>query len=234
MKEKRILFPVGNQYFQESAWVELADGSRSRKPVSGQPKVYDKLFIEQEVAKGNVVIDNSMAIVPGNSAYAPTTTGIAQEEHGQYELTLQAGAGGGVVRIGLDDTGLPIFGGTAAVQDVTVGGTHGVNTIKAIGRLAFYGKLKLKKLHFEASSADVFSETPRLKEFSSVGECKLDKKVYYPKATSEDDNKDIRTMTEQYLATNGLNLMMDGMNYLEIAIPANESVNLTLYTCFIK
>lgn len=232
----RVFYPEGTEYYRESPWVEV-NGKRSFEPVTGQPELKLAHVVNEAAQKGLAVIDVSMSrreAYPNRpSMNTSKALGTGQsEEHNQMELTLQANSTNSVVRLGLSGNNLGIFDGALNVQDMTIGGTFGPETMKVLGNLANYGFVKIKKLHFEANSADVFAATPRFKTYSHVGECLEDKKVYYPKATSEDDNTNIRTMDEKFLSDNNLDLTLNGKNFLEIPIPETTSVNITLYTCF--
>ncbi|BDS12742.1 hypothetical protein [Aureispira anguillae] len=234
----RVLFPVGTEYYLESPWVEV-NGKRSFEPVVGQPKWKLTDTVKEALQKGTAAVDNSMSISdvytasPTGPMVKPMASGITQEtENNQISLTLQSAVAGSVVRLGLAGNNLGIFDGAEPVKDMTIGGTFGPETVKVLGNLANYGFVKIKKLHFEASSADVFALTPRFKTYSHVGECKQDKKLYYPKASADDDNTNIRTMDERFLKENDIDLTLNGKNYLEIPVPNGENVNLTLYTCF--
>lgn len=242
MNKVRVVFPIGNQYYMESPWVEIgADKARSKEPVQGQPQFREAAFVKEQVLKGNLVIDNSMSIgdcYTANSSGSMKTNalsvGTGQDvEHSQIKLTVQAAAGqAGVARIGLSDTGLGIFGNVVASQDLSaVGGTFGTNTLKVLGNLANYGFIRLKKIHIKATNEAFYSETPRLRTFTHTGQCQ-DKEVYYPLSSPEDDNPTIRVMDEKYLSDENADLTMNGKNFFEVPVPAGESANITLYTCF--
>lgn len=242
MNKVRVVFPLGNQYYMESPWVEIgAKKERSKEPVQGQPRFMDAAFAKEQVMKGNLAIDNSMSITDaytakpsGSMTASGLSVGTGQDvEHSQMKLTLQAAAGQpGVARLGLSTTGLGIFGGLKASQDLSaVGGTFGAATLTVLGQLANYGFITFKKIHVKASAEAFYSETPRLRTFSHTGQCQ-DKEVYYPLSSPEDDNPTIRVMDEKYLSDENVDLTINGKNLFEIPVPAGESANITLYTSF--
>lgn len=246
IKKTRVYFPLGSEYFMESPWVEI-NGRRAFEPVEGQPQFKLADIVNEAVQKGQAVIDETMCLTDcyDSKSPAPNSNNYGGAErkseiagHGkevdQIELNLKASTAGsdGVARIGLADVNLGIFGGVKISEKVDVGGTFGNKTLSVIGNLANYGFLKLSKLHFEADTEGFFATTPVLKTFSHTGVCVSDVRAHYPKASAEDDNTNIRTMDEKYLADKNIDMTMHGKNYLEIIVPDGRSANLTLYTCF--
>jgi hypothetical protein len=247
IKKVRVYFPLGSEYYMESPWVRI-NGKPAFEPVEGQPQLKLADVVHEAVEKGKAFIDKSMCLTDCYESAKTETSNPSQADHkGKYgeianhgkefdqiELTLATSGGeDGVSRIGLSDFNLGIFDGALVADDtMTVGGTFGADTLKVVGRLANYGFLKLEKLHFEADAEGFFATTPLLKTFSHTGVCISDQRLHYPKAKAEDDNTNIRTMDEKYLAAKNIDTTLHGKNYLEIITPKERSVNMTLYTCF--
>lgn len=233
----RIFIPLNKEYYLPSPWVQKGK-HRSYEPVEGQPQFKLAEAIEIAVQKGQAIVDSSMCITDCYSSM-PTQKAMHVEsgeavEYDQIELQLSASGADGTARIGLAPAAinLGIFGNVANAQDVTVGGDYGVETLNVIGKLAQYGFLKFTKVHIEADAEGLFGTTPRLKTFSHTGQCMEDKRLHYPKATAEDDNTNIRTMTEEWLKSKNADLTFDGKNFLEVVIPDGRSADYTLYTAF--
>lgn len=238
----RVYFPIGSEYYMESPWVEV-NGKRSFEPTTDQPQLKLADVVKEAVQKRTAVIDNSMSMQSQyNVKVAAAASGdkmptdlIDPKECNQLELTLLATGAGAVARIGMApaSVNLGIFGTSSAVsENMTVGGTYGAATLEVIGRLAHYSFLEITRLHFEASAEAFFAVTPKLRVIDHTGTCKKEENVHYPKASAEDDNTDIRTIDEKYIADKNLDFVLDGKNYLEIPVPNGESANVTLYTCF--
>jgi len=250
----RIFIPVNKEYYMPSPWVQKGK-HRSFEPVEGQPQMKLAQVVEAAVQKGHAIIDPSMCIT---DCYSPTpiytggdqgkkngevvnkrtsySVGTGQAaEYDQIELKVLAKAeGAGIARIGLAPASLNlgVFDGLANVEGLTVGGDQGDKTLDVIGRLAHYGFLKFTKIHFEAKAEGFFATTPRFKTFSHTGQCLEDKRLHYPKATAEDDNTNIRTMTSEWLESKNADLTLNGKNFLELNIPAGQNADITLYTMF--
>ena len=243
MNKIRVYFPLGSEYYMESPWVEI-NGRRAFDPVNGQPSMKLADVVKQAEQKGTAVIDCEMSL---SSCYTPgkaTATSASkmsygigyEEEKSQIALTIALADGGlpGCARVGLADAALNlgIFGGVANAENLTVGGTYGTETLNVIGKLAMFGFLKFSKVHVEATDDVFFADDPTLDSFSHTKEC-YSRNVHYPLATAEDDNTNIRTLDEQYLADKAIDLTMNGKNFLKLPIPAGSGANITLYTHFV-
>jgi hypothetical protein len=90
----------------------------------------------------------------------------------------------------------------------------------------------MTKIHFEAGAEGFFVTTPRFKTFSHTGQCLEDKRLHYPKATAEDDNTNIRTMTPEWLESKKADLTLNGKNFLELNVPKGQKSDITFYTMF--
>lgn len=249
----RIFIPVNKEYYMPSPWVQKGK-HRSFEPVEGQPQFKLADVVETAVQKGLAIIDPDMSLA---DCYSPTpiqtggdkskngavavnknaySVGTGQAmEHDQIELKLVASSDvPGIARIGLAAraVNLGIFGDVENAKGLTVGGDQGAGTLDVIGKLANYGFLKLAKIHFEAREEGFFATTPRFKTFSHTGQNLEDKRLHYPKAKSEDDNTNIRTMTPEWLESKDADLTLNGKNFLELNIPGGQSADVTLYTMF--
>lgn len=248
---KRIFIPVNKEYYMPSPWVQKGK-HRSFEPVEGQPQFKLAEVVEAGVQKGIAIIDPEMCLA---DCYSSTPIQVSGEqgkngavnknaysvgtgqamEHDQIEVKLTAGnEAPGIARIGLAAraVNLGIFGEVENAKGLTVNGDQGAGTLDVIGKLANYGFLKLAKLHFEAKEEGFFATTPRFKTFSHTGQNLEDKRLHYPKATAEDDNTNIRTMTPEWLESKNADLTLNGKNFLELNIPAGQSADVTLYTMF--
>jgi hypothetical protein len=243
----RIFIPLNKEYYLPSPWVQKGK-HRSFEPVEGQPQFKLAEVVEIAVQKGQAIIDPSMCIADCYSA-TPVKNGEAANnkngysvgtgqavEYDQIELKLSVADGSeeGIARIGLapNNLNLGVFDGVPNVKGLTVGGDQGDKTLDVIGRLAHYGFLNLTKIHFEGGAEGFFATTPRFKTFSHTGQCLEDKRLHYPKATAEDDNTNIRTMTPEWLKSKNADLTLNGKNFLELTIPKDQNADITLYTMF--
>ena len=238
VKKNRVYFPLGSEYYMESPWVET-NGRRSFEPTTDQPKIKLADVVREAEQKGDAVIDCSMCISdcysgskPANYEGKVAKGGMRQVEQDQIELGVTATAATAVIRVGLApaEVNLGIFGTTDPSTDVTVTGTLGADTLKVIGRLAHYGHVKLRKIHIDADDEAFFGTTPLLKQFNHTGRCVKEETVHYPKASAEDDNPTIRVFDEKYM--DNKDIVLSGMNFLQINIPNGEAANISLYTEF--
>jgi hypothetical protein len=232
----RIVFPLGNQYYMESPWVDVK-GDRSREVTSGQPRFLDKNFVEEEVQKGNLIIDPSMSM---QDCYQATMTSVRPSgqsgvEYGQIKVNVKAAEESvATFTVGLGSQ-LPanIPGAVHSTGSVTVTGTYGGNTLKAIGDLARLNTIGITRIHYEASNESVYGTSPVLTTVTSVngsGTAHLN----FPQSDSDDENVKIRDMKPDYFKSQGFEggLRFNGMNYLTYSLPAKENLTLTFYTVF--
>ncbi|BDS10865.1 hypothetical protein [Aureispira anguillae] len=234
----RVFFPVGNQYYLPSPWVEI-NGERSFEPVENQPQYKLAAVVEQAVQKGTAIIDKSMSMGDCYKVKAITPRASNKEnsdkvEYSQIEVIIETATDAEAkVCLGMSDLGLEIFDGAQVVKgSPVIGGTFKDNTLNVIGRLANHGLLQITGARFLASNDNVYSYSPRFKTYSHVGEVINDKRLHYPKSSSNDENTEIRTMDSNYLTEKGLSLVLDGMNFIEFTVPVGEELTITLYTAF--
>ena len=233
-KEIRVYAQVGC-YYQETPYVQLQDGSRSRKPVDGTPQLIDALFAKEQEQLRKIIIDEALGC-GGSTSMGKGKPVVNQEvEEGRINLTLSTTEADapGIARIGLGNNSVDIFGGLAASENLTIGGDFGDKTLEAIAKLSELGKLRIKRMHFNADNAEVFDATaPRLRKFSHTGVCNHEVKVYYPQASAEDDNTTIRDMDAKYMEENGLEIVYDGRNFTRIDIPKGRKLQISIYTTY--
>ena len=236
MHKIRVVFPIGNQYYMESPWVEV-NGERSRDVINGQPRFLDLHFVKQEEQKGNFVIDPSMSM---QDCYKVRVTSVqpngqAGAEYGQINATVKAGEDAEAkFTVGLPSK-MPAFisGAHYATGSPTISGTHGVNSLKAIGDLASLNGIVITRIHHNASADVVYGTSPELVTVTSL-KGKSIMPFDFPKSNSDDENTSIRDMDAPYFKSKGLEggLRLNGMNYLSYSLPMKESLTLTFYTVF--
>jgi hypothetical protein len=236
MDKIRVVFPVGNQYYLESPWVEV-NGERSRDVINGQPRFLDKNYVKQEEQKGNFVIDPSMSMKGCYEARMTSVqpNGQAGVEYGQVNATVTAATDvEAKFTLGLPSK-MPAFisGANYATGSPTISGTHGVNSLKAIGDLASLNGIVITRIHYKASSDSVYSSDAELVTVTST-KGKSSMPFEFPKSNSDDENTRIRDMDAQYFESKGLKggLSLNGMNYVSYSLPMKESLTLTFYTVF--
>lgn len=236
VKTVRVFMPYGNQYYLESAWVEI-NGERSKQPTAGQPQYRDKAYIDAEVQKGNAVIDASMAIIPGMAQrqakgnMAPSTNGIVSNVQ-QNKITLSLTPGAvvdGTLRIGWN-TLIGYFNSTIVKNaELTIGGTFTTDTLNYFTKLVDLGLVKIKEIEINGSADAVFEATqPVFKRYNAFGELMEEKRINYPVGKSGDNDTTIRLMDEKYLHDVGADLTLDGYSYLELFITKSLTASLVL------
>lgn len=231
----RIVFPIGNQYYMESPWVDV-NGDRSREVTNGQPRFLDKNFVEEEVQKRNLIIDASMSMQDCYQAVITTTQPNGQKgiEYGQINATVTASDADAKFTVGLPAQ-IPAFisGASFATGSPVITGTYGANSLKAIGDLARLNAIVINRIHHNASKDVVYATSPELVTVTSL-KGKHITPLDFPKSNSDDENTSIRDMNTQYFKSQGLEsgLRLNGMNYLSYSLPAKEYLTLTFYTAF--
>lgn len=235
----RVFFPIGNQYYLPSPWVEI-NGERSFEPVANQPQFKLAAAVKEAVQKGTAVIDSSMSlsdcykVKPMTPRAAVAKTNEDNIQYSQIELMIETNSeSDAIVCVGMSDRNLGVFDGAVPSKgEPVIAGTFGAETLNTIGRLANHGLLQITGARFVASNETVYGNSPRFKTYSHVGEVIHDKRLHYPKASSSDENTEIREMNQQYLRDKGLELILDGMNFLEFTVPSGEELSITLFTAF--
>lgn len=243
MKTVPVFFPVGDQYYLQSCWVEV-NGKRSFQPPTGQPQFKEKSYVEAEVQKGNAVIDNSMAMPEAfgskrsakmEGAAAPKGNGIRGAEKNQMAFTLtEATDATGYARLGWTAlTGLYDSSVIKGANSV-VGGKFTTSVLTYIGYLLSYGVVKFSKIQFNGTADAVFETVqPLYKKFNSLGEVILERYVDYPPPASTDQDTTIRVMDEKWFADQGVTLDFDGLSYFQLAVPKDQTLAATIWFDFI-
>lgn len=239
MKAVRVFMPIGNQYYLESTFVEI-NGIRSFQPPQGQPQLREKNFIDQEVMKGNAVVDASLSFVdclkPGMANQRQAKGSMAQSGVGvsgsqnQITISLTPGAvADGTCRLGWTSL-VGYFNGTSVKNaELTIGGTFSTDTLSYLTKLLDFGIIRIAELEFNGSSDAVFEATqPIYKRYNAFGEIIEEKRINYPLPKSIDQDTTIRLMDRQYLSSLGANLELDGYSYLELFITKSLTASIVV------
>lgn len=232
----RIVRQMDEDYAIETPNVKTKQGGKeSYQPVSGSPKIFTIEQANELEQKGAIVFirkdfTNGALAPSANKNYQTDAVGV---EHDQYEFMITAGAEGGVIRLGLEDNNIGIFNddGTPlpVMEGVTLNGQFGNKALDIFGRLMRYGCLDLDKLHFISDQVELFNTPAKYKEYTHTGTIKHDSRLNFPKATSGDENLNIREMLSEFLKKRGVKTF-NGRNFIEIKLPPNAVLGLTAYT----
>lgn len=236
----RIWFPFGTEYFVESNYVLIAD-ERSLQPVAGQPAMRHPSIIFEAVQKGLASIDYDMAIPPNSNSKKRSAklggsksngTGVRGVEFQQIQFTMTDA---------IDDVGYARVGWTPLTGLMDSSLVKGANTVMGGGKyttailtyfqyLLQYGTFRITKLKFNGSADSVFDQVaPTYKKFSALGTVVEDKILEYPTANSVDQDSTIRELDEKAIADEGLELVFDGMSYLQLAVNKAQTLAVTMW-----
>lgn len=229
-----VYFKSSKYYYTQAPVIKVLGTMQLDTNFKGQPKKLLAKVAEQLEQKGDIVIDRDAMAVEKYHGMSSMTSMAKNVEKQQIKLTLKTEANqAGVIRFGLSDRNLGIFGDLPVSENVTVGGTKGADTLKVIGRLSEYGFVKTLNWHMQAESGEMFDLVPRFRTYSFVGTMS-EQLVNYPTATSKDENTEIREMNEAYFNGQGVDPCFNGKNHFLIDVPAGESVTITIQAEFWK
>jgi hypothetical protein len=220
MKGKRIFTQFTKDRAVESDWMQLPNGQKAYD-VPVLPKV---LPIETLKEEGFPIETNDQGVAETNHCVTHTS----KEVQIPVKLTAATDADG-IVRIGLHDGSFKIFGGATASENVTVAGKFAANTLEVIGQQAQFGKYHISRIHATASDESVYNTEMAIKSVSHNGRCNEDAEVYWERSTQKDENAKVRNATFKTSE-----LVLDGTNYLEIALPKGTSLDLAIYSRYEK
>lgn len=235
VKAKRIFYQIDPWYARETPNVQpigKKNAPASYQPVIGTPKVLELDEVEELVQKGvAVLIRNTQT--QGNTmsdGYQPDPVAV---EHDQYDFVITASGEGGVIRLGLEDNNIGVFNDDgsplAVMEGVTLSGQFGSKALDTFGRLMRYGQVDLDRLHFTCDDVEFFNTPAKYKEYTHTGTIKHDARLNFPKATSGDENINIREMLSEFLKQRGVKTF-NGLNFIEIKLPPSAVLSLTAYT----
>jgi hypothetical protein len=171
-------------------------------------------------------------IVDANYSLISSQKGHSEE--GQIELTLKLpdtaeNPAKTVVRLGLYDASLPIFGVTTGQDDaLEVSGTFDEKTLLILAGLANRGSaLRINAIHFDADDDKHFTGRMTERQFSHDGTSAGDRNILYPTSDAKDEQTTIRKVQN-------LETYLDGFGYLEIPLYKGVGVRMIINTTYIK
>lgn len=224
---KRVYTPISKD-LAVATDMALVNGKASNLPLG--PGEYQIESIEDLNAAG-YPIDESMSLMSGKKG---------QVEKGQIEFRVLLPdtktaddfdyPAKGVVKIGVADGSLVLDGsGSASVEGLVVsGGEFGVDTLGIIAELAKTGSyLKITGMHIDADDDQHFTSKMVERHYKHDGTTGADRNIFYPKASSNDNQTNIRSMVD-------LGTYLDGFGYLEMPIYRGVGVNITITTEYCK
>ena len=192
----------------------LVNGKPSNLPLG--PGEYDVESIE-DLKKAGYPIDDSRSLVSGRKG---------QVEEGHFEF-----------RVLLPDTkkddgtyeypekALVKIGDMGSITGLEVsGGVYGKDTLTTLAQLARDGAyLKITAMHLDADDDKHYTSKMVERHWQHDGTTGADRNIFYPKASSNDNQTNIRSITD-------LDAYLDGAGYLEMPIYRGVGVNVTIST----
>ena len=184
-------------------------------------------LIEDVVSNGGIV-DSDYSLVAGKNGHS---------EGGQIELIIKYDdseenkelPSKAIVKIGVDDKTLPIFGESTVIPKyLEIGGTYGESTLEVIAGLARErGSLIFNSIHFDADNDKHFTGRIRERQFLHDGTSAGEKPHPYPRSNSGDLQTTIREII-------GMNAHLDGFGWLEMPVHKGVGVNMVIDTTSVK
>lgn len=227
-KGKRILTVVTPDYCIESPRKTANNGETSYDPVDGP-----KLALISTALEAGYQVDNPLNIPIGVAAKGSAECCTNAKKHYaeiQYNVDLAADqekvAGvkeDGLFRLGLHANGYPIFGGKTSAEKLTISGKNGAQALEAIGQFAQHRKVKISRIHAEASSSEVFDREVTIKAYSMDGKVVQNIDLNWPFAKTTDQNLEVRDL---YFPEG---LILDGMNYFKMNMKGGNKVKLVVF-----
>jgi hypothetical protein len=218
---KRIYAPISADSCITTSDVML-NGKKSHQPLPNGAFEIEQI---QDVLDAGGIVDPNYSLLSSQKGHS---------EEGQIELTLSIpnvpeNDLKTVVRIGVDDNSLPIFGvPTGQNEKLVVSGTFAENTLAVLAMLARSGTaLKINGVHFDADDDKHFTGRMTNRQFSHDGTSAGDQNILYPKSMADDQQTTIRVLSD-------LNLYYDGFGFLEIPLYKGVEVRMILDTTYIK
>lgn len=222
---KRVYTPISKDLAVATDQA-LVNGKPSNIPLgSGE---YEIESIE-DLKKAGYPIDDSRSLLSGRKG---------QTEEGHFECRLFLSnekeedgvtykyAEKGLVKIGVADGSLVLDGsGSASVEGLEVsGGAFGVDTLGVLAQLAKDGSyLKINAMHLDADDDKHYTSKMVERHWKHDGTNGADRNIFYPKASSNDNQTNIRSITE-------LGVYLNGAGYLEMPVYRGVGVNITIST----
>lgn len=185
-----------------------------------------------DLEKAGFIIDDS---------YSLLSTRKARIKKGHYEFRLflpdtkdQDGAflypEKGVVKIGVADGSLVLDrSGFESVEGLEVsGGDYGADTLAIIAQLAREGSyFKIDAMYLDADDDRHYNSKMVERHWEHDGTSGAERNIFYPKASSNDNQTSIRSMVD-------FNTYLDGFGYLEMPVRRGIGVNITISTEYAK
>lgn len=208
----------------------LVNGKPSNLPLG--PGEYQVESIE-DLEKAGFPIDWSRSLM------ASGAKGQVQEGHFEFRLLLPDSkkedgtydyAAKGVVKIGVTDASLVLDGskGNSVEGLVVSGGVFGEDTLTILAGLAKEGVyLKITGMHLDADDDQHYTSKMVERSWLHDGTSDGDRNIFYPKASANDNQTNIRSITD-------LGVALDGSNYLEMPVYRGVGVNVTMTTEWVR
>lgn len=217
---QELAIPTDNAY---------VDGKISNIPLESGDYTPESV---SDLEKGGYIIDDS---------YSLLATRKAQVKKGHYEFRFllpdtkdQDGnflhPEKGVVKIGVADGSLVLDGsGFASVEGLEVsGGEYGASTLDVIAQLAREGSyFKIDAMYLDADDDRHYNSKMVERHWEHDGTSGAERNIFYPKASSNDNQTSIRSMAD-------FNTYLDGFSYLEMPVRRGIGVNVTISTEYAK
>lgn len=222
---KRVYTPITKDLAVASD-TALVNGKESNLPLG--PGEYEIESIEDLKAAG-FPIDNSRSLMAAGGK------GHLEQGHFEFRLLLpdtkkEDGsydyAPKGVVKIGVTDESLVLDGSTGeSVEGLVIsGGAFGESTLAVLADLAKTGTyLKITGMHLDADDDQHYTSKMVERHWMHDGTKGADRNIFYPKASSNDNQTNIRSITD-------LGTHLDGAGYLEMPVYRGVGVNVTITT----
>lgn len=228
-KVERVYIPITKDLAVASDQA-LVNGKESNLPLG--PGEYQVESIE-DIEKAGLPIDWSRSLMASGGK------GKVQQGHFEFRLLLPdtKNDGGvfdyaakGVVKIGVTEESLVLDGSTgASVEGLDIsGGVFGEETLRVLADLAKEGVyLKITGMHLDADDDQHYTSKMVERSWLHDGTSDGDTNIFYPKASANDNQTNIRSITD-------LGVSLDGSNYLEMPVYRGVGVNVTMTTEWVR
>ena len=208
----------------------LVNGKPSNLPLG--PGEYQIESVEDVEAFGLPIDDSQSLMASGGK-------GGVEQGHFEFRLELPDTqkvegtydyAAKGIVKIGVTEESLVLDGSTgASVEGLIVsGGAFGEDTLRVLAENAKNGVyLKITGMHLDADDDQHYTSKMVKRSWKHDGTADGDTNIFYPKANSNDNQTNIRSITN-------LDAYLDGSGYLEMPIFRGIGVNVTITTEWVR
>lgn len=210
---KRVYCPISKD-LAVATDEALVNGKSSNLPLG--PGEYEIESIE-DLKKAGYPIDDSRSLVSGRK-------GQMEEGHFEFRLFLSdEKSDDGAYKN--EEKALVKIGGVDNVEGLEVsGGVFGEDTLTTLAQLARNGAyLKITGMYLDADDDKHYTSKMTERHWQHDGTTGADRNIFYPKASSNDNQTNIRSIVD-------LDAFLDGAGYLEMPIYRGVGVNVTIST----